>query len=825
MKFAKEFESQMVPEWHEAYMDYNYLKTLIKDIIRYKQKFNSNNLHHLDDHQDNPTASAAGLSRKLSLYRAFSGLTSFPRHLLHHHHHEHQVSPDEENPQPPPSPILINSMPPAAREAYETQFLMAGDHGGEYELVFFKRLDDEFNKVNYFYKSKLGEVMNEAEELNKQMDAFIAFRIKVEKPHELFFDEASEMNRLANEIDASTAALATCTPASARAASMKRTHMDVIEEGGPSVHGTQSEYDSGDDGSINGRADQLQVELNFIGRNKEDMVRNIRPAAQMEILNKLSLTDHVDTPRSTIKRVLKMPKKTELKFSRENLRKVEDKLKHAFVEFYHKLKLLKSYSFLNMLAFSKILKKYDKATLRNASKPYLAMIDASCVGSSDDVVKLIERVEATFIKHFTNSNRSKGMSILRPKPKREKHTVSVLTGFLAGGTTALIVALILIIRARHLLEKVGTGTYMQTMFPLYSFFGFIVLHMILYALNIYFWKKYRVNYTFIFGFKQGTELGYREVLLLAFGLSALSIASILSNLDMEMDPKTHDYKEVTELVPLIVLLFVIAVLFCPFNIIYRSSRYFFLKSLIRGIGAPLYKVTLPDFFLADQLTSQAQAFRSLEFYICYYGWGDYKLRETSCKSNQVYKTFYYIVAAYPFFVRFLQSLRRLFEEKESIHFWNALKYLSTVVAVCVRTAYSLNKKQEWMIAAWIISVISGIAVTYWDIVLDWGLLQRRSKNPWLRDKLLVPYKSVYFGAIVINAILRFAWFQTVLDFKITAIQNETLIALFAVLEIIRRGIWNFFRLENEHLYNVGRYRAFKSVPLPFNYNEDEDKDE
>ncbi|GMN42205.1 hypothetical protein TIFTF001_011410, partial [Ficus carica] len=28
------------------------------------------------------------------------------------------------------------------------------------------------------------------------------------------------------------------------------------------------------------------------------------------------------------------------------------------------------------------------------------------------------------------------------------------------------------------------------------------------------------------------------------------------------------------------------------------------------------------------------------------------------------------------------------------------------------------------------------------------------------------------------------------------------------------------RLENEHLNNVGKYRAFKSVPLPFNYDED-----
>ncbi|KAL9669812.1 hypothetical protein QQ045_007361 [Rhodiola kirilowii] len=85
-----------------------------------------------------------------------------------------------------------------------------------------------------------------------------------------------------------------------------------------------------------------------------------------------------------------MPKKTELKFTKENLKMVDNKLKHAFVEFYHKLKLLKSYRFLNMLAFSKIMKKYDKATQRNASEPYLAMINASYIDSSDDVIRLMD---------------------------------------------------------------------------------------------------------------------------------------------------------------------------------------------------------------------------------------------------------------------------------------------------------------------------------------------------------------------------------------------------------------------------------------------------
>lgn len=74
--------------------------------------------------------------------------------------------------------------------------------------------------------------------------------------------------------------------------------------------------------------------------------------------------------------------------------------------------------------------------------------------------------------------------------------------------------------------------------------------MLMYAGNVYFWRKYRVNYSFIFGFKQGTELGYREVMLLSFSLSVLALASVLANLDMEMDPVTHDYKTVTELLPL-----------------------------------------------------------------------------------------------------------------------------------------------------------------------------------------------------------------------------------------------------------------------------------
>lgn len=54
----------------------------------------------------------------------------------------------------------------------------------------------------------------------------------------------------------------------------------------------------------------------------------------LEVLDRVKITNTLETPRSTIKGALKVPQHTELKFSRENLRKVEDQLKRAFVEFY-----------------------------------------------------------------------------------------------------------------------------------------------------------------------------------------------------------------------------------------------------------------------------------------------------------------------------------------------------------------------------------------------------------------------------------------------------------------------------------------------------------
>ncbi|CDY36429.1 BnaC05g10300D [Brassica napus] len=825
MKFGKEFSSQMVPEWQQAYMDYDYLKTLLKEIIRFKLRTNNA-----------PTRGGAknhhggGLNRKMTLYRAFSGLVSTPgRHRRGNPHDVEEGIQLTGTTTTTSGPILVNN---TADRGYETTFLMAAEEGGEYELVFFRRLDDEFNKVNKFYKEKVEEVLKEAMVLNKQMDALIAFRVKVENPDGWGWDErAVEITRLASDISTSAAAISASTPAGAKSISILETrfrfiqirivivpptyrtdisnllvkvrsqaHMEAIQEGGSSKAGQLEDDDEEEEAEA-----QAEIVASVSTGASTTRMRAARPAP-LDVLDRVTINNTKETPRSTIKRVLQVSKQTDLKFSRENLMKVEEKLRSAFIVFYQKLRLLKSYSFLNVLAFSKVLKKYDKITSRDATKPYMKVVDSSYLGSSDEVVRLMERVEATFIKHFANANRTKGMNILRPKAKRERHRLTFSTGFTAGCVFSLIVALAAIIRTRNLLQEEGQKQYMNTMFPLYSFFGFIVLHMIMYAANIYYWRRYKVNYSFIFGFKQGTELGYRQVLLVGFSIGVFALLCVLANLDMEANPKTKDYKTFTELLPLFLLLAMFVVLILPFNFFYRSSRFFFLTCLFHCLAAPLYKVTLPDFFLGDQLTSQVQALRSIEFYICYYGWGDFRHRQNTCNKSSVYNTFLFIVAVIPYASRLLQCLRRLFEEKNP--------------------EQGIQKGQiAWRVLAAISSAAAAIFSTYWDFIHDWGLLNRTSKNRWLRDKLLIPQKKVYFIAMILNVLLRFAWIQTILDFNFSFMHRQTMVTVVASLEIIRRGIWNFFRLENEHLNNVGKYRAFKSVPLPFNYDEDEDKDD
>lgn len=98
--------------------------------------------------------------------------------------------------------------------------------------------------------------------------------------------------------------------------------------------------------------------------------------------------------------------------------------------------------------------------------------------------------------------------------------------------------------------------------------------------------------------------------------------------------------------------------------------------------------------------------------------------------------------------------------------------------------------------------------------MDWSLGDPYAKHPFLRQTLA--YKQVwwYYLAMVLDPILRFNW----IFYAIYAddIQHSSLVSFFvAFSEVCRRGMWTLFRVENEHCTNVGRFRASRDIPLPY----------
>lgn len=82
------------------------------------------------------------------------------------------------------------------------------------------------------------------------------------------------------------------------------------------------------------------------------------------------------------------------------------------------------------------------------------------------------------------------------------------------------------------------------------------------------------------------------------------------------------------------------------------------------------------------------------------------------------------------------------------HLANLGKYASAMVAAGARLTYARQPTTLWMIIVLVTSLVATIYQLYWDFVKDWGLLNPKSKNPWLRDDLILKNKSTYYISIV-----------------------------------------------------------------------------
>lgn len=85
-----------------------------------------------------------------------------------------------------------------------------------------------------------------------------------------------------------------------------------------------------------------EVEMSSEGssRNKNH-IESFRPAS-LDVLNHVKINVEPNTPVSTLRNLIGSSK-SDLSFSKDELKSAEEKLRRAFIGFYQQLRLLKSY--------------------------------------------------------------------------------------------------------------------------------------------------------------------------------------------------------------------------------------------------------------------------------------------------------------------------------------------------------------------------------------------------------------------------------------------------------------------------------------------------
>ncbi|KAG2727850.1 hypothetical protein I3760_01G178500 [Carya illinoinensis] len=764
VKFSKELDGQLIPEWRDGYMNYRELKRHIKKI----------KLSRLPKHPHQDMNGDYGLS-----------ILDPVRFVARK---------------------ICDKFRNSDSKTDMTQLRRSKscvEDGEDQEIrIFFEKLDEEHNKIEKFYKERESEIVEKAETLNKQL------QFLMDSKQALMSQRLRKKSPSSPNFGSSPPSWSSVSPP--RSSNYSESSVELAE--------ILSHY------QISDRIDEIIAALE---RNSS---RNYS-GTKTKLIKQGKIDIPAETPTPAIVSltsmlwedlVMKTPKKEycrgEQSISRKKVQSAEKMIRGAFVELYKVLGLLKAYSSMNMKAFTKILKKFDKVSNQHASANYLQAVKASHFISSDKVVKLMEEVESTFIKHFASNDRKKAMKFLRPQQKKASNMITFFVGLFTGCFVSLFTIYAILAYMLRTFSSPPGKVYMNDgSYQIFSVFALLSLHLFMYGCNLFMWKNKRINYNFIFGFSPNTSLKYRDAFLICTTLMTIVVGAMVVHLLLQAIGVSPDQ---VDAIPAILLLFFLALLICPLDIFYRTTRCCFSRVIRNIFFAPFYKVPLVDFFMADQLTSQIQLLRQMEYAACYFLAGSFgTLQYGTCSKGRLFKDLTYVISFMPYYWRAMQCARRWFDSYDVEHLANMGKYVSAMVAAGARLTYEYKKLDHhsiWFPIAIVTSVVATVYQCYWDFAKDWGLLQQNSKNLWLRDDLILKNKNIYYVSIALNAVLRVAWVESVLKLKFNDDDHKQLRDfVLASLEVIRRGHWNFYRLENEHLNNVGNYRAGKEVPLPF----------
>ncbi|TPX24037.1 hypothetical protein DIZ76_013380 [Coccidioides immitis] len=562
-----------------------------------------------------------------------------------------------------------------------------------------------------------------------------------------------------------------------------------------------------------GTANNDNNDSSAAARWKKPLSRSLTTSSKFAKISKEM--DELPTPGSTLHRSHGPEGYRDFVRSQERdvpYRSAKGKLKVALLEFYRGLELLKAYAYLNRKAFRKMNKKYDKVTNARPTGRYMSeKVNKAWFVQSDLVENHLVAVEDLYTRYFERGNRKVAVTKLRGKTRRSQDYSP--NSFRNG----LLFSAGLVFGIQGLVHAVG--------------------HLFNNDDDDDDFDDIRVRTSYLLQIYGGYTLILLHFIFFCLNCRIWTLSKINYVFVFEYDTRhVLDWRQLAEIPcflvcllglviwlnfgwvnemyiywPIVLIGLTIIILFIPAPILYHRSRKWWAYSNWRLMLAGLYPVEFRDFFLGDMYCSQTYAMGNLALFLCLYsaGWSD----PAHCNSSHSRAMGF--LTTVPSIWRALQCLRRYRDTRNWFpHIVNLGKYSFSIMYYMTLSLYRVNKVESLRATFIAFALVNAIYSSIWDVAMDWSLGNPFSKNPLLRDFLGFRKRWIYYAAMVVDPILRFNWiFYAIFTHDL---QHSAILSFIVSLsEVCRRGIWSILRVENEHCTNVCRFRASRDVPLPY----------
>lgn len=324
-----------------------------------------------------------------------------------------------------------------------------------------------------------------------------------------------------------------------------------------------------------------------------------------------------------------------------------------------------------------------------------------------------------------------------------------------------------------------------------------LLFMFMWAVNIYGFDKAGIPFRTVLGMP-ATSAQFSDVMA---GIKTLSMLLISSYTLFEVFVSLH-MRYAQLLAQMLFWIILVGLALLSEHKLFKDFRGFMAARLVTLWRCR--EVKFIDVLVADVLTSMSKLLADMRVVGCAF-MAILSMRSSfndDCLAVVVAPT----LASIPYAIRAVQCWVAYRNTQQRAQLLNLGKYLSAFPVIWTSAlkhqlapieGVMLDDHDRQLQVLWLYTVtINTIYSFLWDVLMDWGLcMQSNSKYPFLRDKLLYGSPAVYYLAIIGDLALRLCWSLKLSSHLQHHASGLAFIFLFEILEVFRRFVWNFFRVE------------------------------